>query len=65
MDDTQHPNDFPPLTPEQIQGLAESESIRASFGGNFTRAAFVNHLLALLEDLRRRRRIRSAVRDAT
>ncbi|KGX37222.1 hypothetical protein [Burkholderia pseudomallei] len=49
MDDTQHPNDFPPLTPEQIQGLVES--IRDAFGGNFTRAAFVNHLLALLEDV--------------
>lgn len=43
MDDIKHPSDFTPLTPDQIQGLVES--IQDAFGGNFTRTAFVNHLL--------------------
>lgn len=46
MDDIQYPND---LTSEQVQALVES--IQDCFGGNFTRAAFTNHLLALLEDV--------------
>ncbi|MBU9148121.1 hypothetical protein KTD07_02715 [Burkholderia multivorans] len=49
MDDINHPNDFPPLTVEQIQGLAES--IHDAFGNDFSRAEFTNHLLALLEDV--------------
>ncbi|MEB5486020.1 hypothetical protein QMA69_12140 [Burkholderia pseudomallei] len=49
MDDIKHPNDFPPLTPAQIQRLAES--VQDAFGGNFSRAEFTNHLLALLEDV--------------
>ncbi|MBY4674919.1 hypothetical protein K6W12_30280 [Burkholderia multivorans] len=49
MNDTQHPDDFPPLTPIQIQGLAES--IQDAFGNDFSRAVFTNHLLALLEDV--------------
>ncbi|AOJ92213.1 hypothetical protein [Burkholderia multivorans] len=49
MDDIRHPNDFPPLTIEQIQGLAES--IQDAFGNDFLRAEFTNHLLALLEDV--------------
>ncbi|HGL5076063.1 hypothetical protein [Burkholderia multivorans] len=49
MNDTKHPNDFPPLTIEQIQGLAES--IQDAFGNDFSRAEFTNHLLALLEDV--------------
>lgn len=49
MDDTKHPNDYPPLTIEQIQGLAES--IQDAFGNDFSQAEFTNHLLALLEDV--------------
>jgi len=49
MDDIKHPNDFPPLTTDQIQGLVES--IQDAFGGNFSRAEFTNHLLVLLEDV--------------
>ncbi|WP_076881424.1 hypothetical protein [Burkholderia pseudomallei] len=43
MDDIKHPNDFPPLTIEQIQRLAES--IQDAFGSDFSRTAFTNHLL--------------------
>lgn len=49
MDDIKHPNDFPPLTIEQIRRLAES--IQDAFGSDFSRAEFTNHLLALLEDV--------------
>lgn len=49
MDDIKHPNDFPPLTTDQIQGLVES--IQDAFGGDFSRTAFTNHLLLLLEDV--------------
>ncbi|CAJ3407687.1 Uncharacterised protein [Burkholderia pseudomallei] len=49
MDDIEHPNDFPPLTIEQIQGLVES--IQDAFGNDFSRAVFTNHLLVLCEDV--------------
>ncbi|AIO67132.1 hypothetical protein [Burkholderia oklahomensis] len=49
MDDIKDPNDFPPLTIEQIQGLVES--IQDAVGNDFLRAEFTNHLLALLEDV--------------
>ncbi|ARL99754.1 hypothetical protein BOC59_06465 [Burkholderia pseudomallei] len=49
MNDINHPNDFPPLTIEQIQGLAES--IQDALGNDFSRAEFTNHLLGLLEDV--------------
>ena len=49
MDDTEHPNYFPPLTIEQIQGLVES--IHDAFGNDFSRAVFTNHLLVLFEDV--------------
>ncbi|ARK76831.1 hypothetical protein BOC39_25560 [Burkholderia pseudomallei] len=49
MDNIQHPDDFPPLTIEQIQGLVEA--IQDAFGNDFSRAVFTNHLLALLEDV--------------
>lgn len=49
MDDTKHPNDFPPLTIEQIQGLAEA--IRDVFGGNLSRKDFADKLLMFLEDV--------------
>ncbi|CAB3713066.1 hypothetical protein [Trinickia soli] len=49
MDDTEHPNDFPPLTIVQIQGLVES--IQDAFGNDFSRAVFTNHLLVLFEDV--------------
>lgn len=49
MDDTEHPNDFPPLTIEQIQGLVES--LQDAFGNDFSRAVFTNHLLVLFEDV--------------
>ena len=49
MDDIKHPDRFPPLTIEQIQGLVES--IQDAFGNDFSRAAFTNHLLVLFEDV--------------
>ncbi|WP_175711948.1 hypothetical protein [Burkholderia ambifaria] len=49
MDDTQPHEDYPPLTIEQILGLAES--IQDALGNDFSRAEFTNHLLALLEDV--------------
>jgi hypothetical protein len=47
MDDTEHPDNFPPLTIEQIRELVES--IQDAFGNDFSRAVFRNHLLALFE----------------
>ncbi|PMS15821.1 hypothetical protein C0Z18_25410 [Trinickia dabaoshanensis] len=49
MDDTEHPDRFPPLTFEQIQGVVES--IQDAFGNEFSRAVFTNHLLVLFEDV--------------
>lgn len=49
MDDTQHHDDFPPLTIDEIQELVES--IQDAFGNDFSRAVFTNHLLVLLEDV--------------
>jgi hypothetical protein len=49
MDDTQHHDDFPPLTIDQIRDLAEA--IREVFGGKFSRADFTDRLLMFLEDV--------------
>ncbi|ELW9526732.1 hypothetical protein SIO92_000966 [Burkholderia cenocepacia] len=49
MDDIQHPNDFPPLTIEQIRDL--TTAVREDFGGDLSRAAFTEKLLLLLEDV--------------
>ncbi|HDR9248453.1 hypothetical protein [Burkholderia vietnamiensis] len=49
MDDTKHPNDFPPLTIEQIREL--STAAREDFGGKLSRADFTESLLMLLEDV--------------
>ncbi|AVR11550.1 hypothetical protein [Burkholderia thailandensis] len=49
MDDTKHPNDFPPLTIEQICELAAA--VCDDFGGDLPRAAFTERLLLLLEDV--------------
>ncbi|WP_186041493.1 hypothetical protein [Burkholderia gladioli] len=46
MDDINHPNDFPPLTIEQIQGLAES--LQDAFGNDFSRTEFTDHLLEMI-----------------
>lgn len=47
MDDTQHPNNFPPLTIEQIRDLADV--VREDFGLGLARAGFTDKLLLLLE----------------
>ncbi|HEM7853571.1 TPA: hypothetical protein ACKFH8_004627 [Burkholderia multivorans] len=49
MNDIKQPDDFPPLTIDQIQRLVES--IQDAFGNDFSRPVFTNHLLALLEDV--------------
>ncbi|MDN7644689.1 hypothetical protein [Burkholderia cenocepacia] len=49
MNDTQRPNDFPPLTNEQICELAAA--VCDDFGGDLARAAFTEKLLLLLEDV--------------
>lgn len=49
MDDTEHSDNFPPLTIEQIRELVES--IQDAFGNDFSRAVFTNHLLVLFEDV--------------
>jgi|GEM_PF-2112588 len=49
MDDTQHPNNFPPLTVEQIRELAAA--LRDVFGGNLSRTQFADKLLMFLEDM--------------
>ncbi|MCW5141615.1 hypothetical protein B7L29_001670 [Burkholderia cenocepacia] len=49
MDDIKHPNDFAPLTIEQICELAAA--VCDDFGGDLPRAAFTEKLLLLLEDV--------------
>ncbi|KVN86150.1 hypothetical protein WL30_21630 [Burkholderia ubonensis] len=49
MDDIKHPNDFPPLTIEQMRDLAVA--VREEFGSGLSRPAFIERLLALLEDV--------------
>ncbi|KVO44222.1 hypothetical protein [Burkholderia ubonensis] len=49
MDDIQHPNDFPPLTINQIRDLAAA--FREEFGDNLSRADFPERLPMLLEDV--------------
>ncbi|NHV27594.1 hypothetical protein [Burkholderia sp. D-99] len=49
MDDIKHPNDFPPLSIEQIRDLAKA--MREDFGGILSRADFTESLLMLLEDI--------------
>lgn len=49
MDETQHPNNFPTLTNEQIREL--STVVRDDFGGDLSRAAFTEKLLLLFEDV--------------
>ncbi|AOK40278.1 hypothetical protein [Burkholderia vietnamiensis] len=49
MDDIKHHDDFPPLTPIQIQGLAGA--VREDFSGKLSRADFTESLLMLLEDV--------------
>ncbi|KWE61150.1 hypothetical protein WL76_03445 [Burkholderia ubonensis] len=49
MDDTQHPTNFPPLTIEQIRALAVA--VREGFGPGLSRAAFIDCMLLLLEDM--------------
>lgn len=49
MDDTKHPNDFSPLTIEQIHEL--SMAVRETFDGKLSRAAFTASLLLLIEDV--------------
>ncbi|RQU43469.1 hypothetical protein DF147_17680 [Burkholderia cenocepacia] len=49
MDDTKHQNDYSPLTIEQIQNLAAA--VREDFGGNLSRAGFIEGLMSLLEGI--------------
>ncbi|GLU30420.1 hypothetical protein WKR88_01655 [Trinickia caryophylli] len=49
MDDTEHPNNFPPLTIEQIRELAVA--IREVFGSDLSRTEFTDKLLLFLEDV--------------
>ncbi|VBI17623.1 Uncharacterised protein [Burkholderia pseudomallei] len=49
MDETQHPNNFPTLTNEQICELATA--VRDDFGSGLSREAFTEKLLLLLEDV--------------
>lgn len=49
MDDSQHCNNFPPLTSEQIRELATA--VRDDFGPRLSKAIFIDHLLMLLEDV--------------
>ncbi|MEK6354721.1 MAG: hypothetical protein V4796_28900 [Burkholderia cenocepacia] len=49
MDDIKHPNDFPPLTIEQICDLAEA--VREDFGPGLSWARFDDKLAMLLEDI--------------
>ncbi|VWC41067.1 hypothetical protein BLA13014_06889 [Burkholderia aenigmatica] len=48
-DDIQHPNDFPTLTNEQICELAAA--VCDDFGGDLSRAAFIEKLWLLVEDV--------------
>lgn len=47
MDDTRHPDNFPPLTIEQIG--EQATSIREVFGSNLSRETFADKLLMFLE----------------
>jgi hypothetical protein len=49
MDDTEHPDNFPPLTIEQIRELAAA--IRELFGSDLSRTEFTDKLLLFLEDV--------------
>ncbi|MBR8409480.1 hypothetical protein [Burkholderia cenocepacia] len=49
MNDTKHQNDYSPLTIEQIQNLAAV--VREAFGGNLSRAGFIEGLMSLLEGI--------------
>jgi hypothetical protein len=49
MDNINSNNDFSLLTADQIQALVES--IQDAFGNEFTQSEFVNHLLAMFEDI--------------
>lgn len=49
MDHTQHPDNFPPMTIEQIHELAAA--IRQVFGSNLSQEKFADKLLIFLEDV--------------
>lgn len=49
MNDTQHLNDLPPLTIDQMRDLATA--ICENFGPGLSRADFTERLLMLLEDV--------------
>ncbi|MGU7842035.1 hypothetical protein ACV22V_21455 [Burkholderia sp. AW33-5] len=49
MDDTQHPNNFPLLTIEQLLDLAIA--VREDFGGDLSRTDFAESLLMLFENV--------------
>jgi hypothetical protein len=49
MNDTQHHDDFRPLTIDQIRDLAAA--LREVFGGNLTQADFADKLRMFLEDV--------------
>lgn len=49
MDDTQHHDDSPTLTTDQIRELVTA--VRDDFGPRLSRAIFIDHLLMLLEDV--------------
>ncbi|WLE58285.1 hypothetical protein GIY62_14215 [Burkholderia plantarii] len=49
MDESQYPNNFPTLTNEQICELAAA--VCDDFGGDLPRAAFMEKLRLLLEDV--------------
>ncbi|WP_322090158.1 hypothetical protein [Burkholderia cenocepacia] len=49
MDESQYPNDLPTLTNEQICELAAA--VCDDFGGDLPRAAFMEKLRLLLEDV--------------
>lgn len=49
MDDTEHPNNFPSLSVEQIRDLAAA--IREVFVSNLSREPFADKLLMFLEDV--------------
>ncbi|RQZ38951.1 hypothetical protein DIE16_14250 [Burkholderia sp. Bp9090] len=53
MDDTQHPNNFPLLTIDQICDLAAAAAaaVCEDCGGKLSRADFTENLLTLLEDI--------------
>ncbi|HDR9338327.1 MULTISPECIES: hypothetical protein [Burkholderia] len=49
MHNTQHHDDFPPPTIDQIRDLAAA--VREDFGGDLSRAVFTEKLRLLLEDV--------------